>query len=50
MHGDFRPGSLLIAPDGEVRAVLDWELWTVGDITADLGWLTATWASADVIG
>ncbi|MEZ7238714.1 phosphotransferase family protein [Rhodococcus sp. GXMU-t2271] len=50
VHGDFRPGNLLIGPDGEVRAVLDWELWTVGDVLADLGWLTATWASADVIG
>ncbi|ETT24591.1 putative phosphotransferase [Rhodococcus aetherivorans] len=50
VHGDFRPGNLLIGTDGQVRAVLDWELWTIGDVMADLGWLTATWASADVIG
>ncbi|NDK88809.1 phosphotransferase family protein [Gordonia desulfuricans] len=50
VHGDFRPGNLLITPDGEVAAVLDWELWTVGDVLADLGWLVASWSSADVFG
>lgn len=49
-HGDFRPGNLLIGPDGTVRAVLDWELWTVGDVLADIGWLTAAWTSAEPFG
>ncbi|WP_280401554.1 phosphotransferase family protein [Nocardia carnea] len=49
-HGDFRPGNLLIGPDGTVRAVLDWELWTVGDVMADIGWLTASWTSAEPFG
>ncbi|MGI5218868.1 phosphotransferase family protein [Nocardia sp. CA-290969] len=49
-HGDFRPGNLLIGPDGTVRAVLDWELWTVGDVMADIGWLTAAWTSAEPFG
>ncbi|MGA6205687.1 phosphotransferase family protein [Nocardia testacea] len=49
-HGDFRPGNLLIGPDGTVRAVLDWELWTVGDVLADIGWLAASWASAEPFG
>ncbi|NKY59103.1 phosphotransferase family protein [Nocardia flavorosea] len=49
-HGDFRPGNLLIGTDGNVRAVLDWELWTVGDVMADIGWLTTAWTSAEPFG
>jgi aminoglycoside phosphotransferase (APT) family kinase protein len=43
VHGDFRPGNLLYGPDGAVRAVLDWELASIGDPLVDLGWLLATW-------
>lgn len=42
-HGDYRPGNLAIAPDGAVRAIFDWELATLGDPLADLGWLVASW-------
>jgi aminoglycoside phosphotransferase (APT) family kinase protein len=42
-HGDFRPGNLAVGPDGKVRAVFDWELATLGDPLADLGWLIASW-------
>lgn len=42
-HGDYRLGNVLVAPSGRIKAVLDWELWTVGDPLADLGWLTAWW-------
>lgn len=42
-HGDFRLGNLAVAPDGRVRAVFDWELATLGDPLADLGWLIASW-------
>ncbi|MEU2257771.1 phosphotransferase family protein [Nocardia xishanensis] len=42
-HGDFRLGNMLVSAAGKVEAVLDWELWTVGDPLADLGWLTAWW-------
>lgn len=38
VHGDFRNGNLMIAPDG-VRGVLDWELVHLGDPREDLGWL-----------
>jgi aminoglycoside phosphotransferase (APT) family kinase protein len=41
VHGDFRNGNLIIAPDG-VRAVLDWELTHLGDPMEDLGWLCVT--------
>lgn len=43
VHGDFRPGNLSYDLDGEVLAVLDWELATLGEPLADLGWLIATW-------
>jgi aminoglycoside phosphotransferase (APT) family kinase protein len=42
-HGDFRLGNLAVGPDGRVRAVFDWELATLGDPLADLGWLVASW-------
>ncbi|MFV8166150.1 phosphotransferase family protein [Mycobacterium sp. 134] len=44
IHGDFRIGNMLVTPTGAIKAVLDWELWTVGDPLADLGWLAAWWA------
>ena len=43
-HGDFRLGNLAVAPDGRVRAVFDWELASLGDPLADLGWIVASWA------
>jgi aminoglycoside phosphotransferase (APT) family kinase protein len=43
VHGDFRLGNLAVGPDGRVRAVFDWELATLGDPLADLGWLLASW-------
>ncbi|MFJ9174377.1 phosphotransferase family protein [Streptomyces sp. NPDC102360] len=43
VHGDFRPGNLSFGPDGTVVAVFDWELATLGDPLADLGWLVSTW-------
>ena len=43
VHGDFRNGNLIIGPDG-IRAVLDWELATLGDPMRDLGWIcTPSW-------
>lgn len=43
VHGDFTTNNLLMAPDGEVAAILDWELWTLGDPIADLAWLGIWW-------
>ena len=34
---------MILGPDGELRAVLDWELATLGDTLADLGWLISSW-------
>ena len=43
VHGDFRLGNMICGPDGTIRAVLDWELATLGDPMADLGWLLSSW-------
>jgi aminoglycoside phosphotransferase (APT) family kinase protein len=43
VHGDFRTGNLMIAPEG-LHGVLDWELVHRGDPRQDLGWLcTKAW-------
>jgi aminoglycoside phosphotransferase (APT) family kinase protein len=45
VHGDFRLGNMICAPDtGEIRAVLDWELATLGDPLIDLSWMLSSWA------
>ena len=51
IHGDFRAGNLMFAPDAPARvmAILDWEMATVGDPLADLGYLTATYAERDSV-
>jgi aminoglycoside phosphotransferase (APT) family kinase protein len=41
VHGDYRLDNVVVGPDGVVRAVLDWELATLGDPLADLGLLLA---------
>ncbi|HWQ87176.1 phosphotransferase family protein [Brevundimonas sp.] len=44
VHGDFRLDNLILAPDAaEVRAVLDWELSTLGDPMADFSYLLIAW-------
>ncbi|GAB3029084.1 phosphotransferase family protein [Mycobacterium bourgelatii] len=37
IHGDFRLGNML-AMGAQICAVIDWEIWTVGDPRIDLGW------------
>jgi aminoglycoside phosphotransferase (APT) family kinase protein len=44
VHGDYRLGNCITSPSGEVAAVLDWEICTLGDPLADVGYLLATWA------
>ncbi len=44
VHGDYRLGNMLIDPrSGDVLAVLDWELCTLGDPLADFGYLLNNW-------
>jgi aminoglycoside phosphotransferase (APT) family kinase protein len=44
VHGDFRLGNLMFAAPLHLAAVLDWEMATVGDPLADLGYCTAMWS------
>lgn len=37
VHGDFRLGNLL-AVGADITAVIDWEIWSVGDPRVDVGW------------
>ena len=45
VHGDYRLGNTMFAPGAPARlaAIFDWELATIGDPLADVGYLTATY-------
>jgi len=46
LHGDCHLANLLFCEDtGEVKAIIDWEMSTIGDPLLDLGWVIATWPS-----
>jgi aminoglycoside phosphotransferase (APT) family kinase protein len=49
VHGDYRLGNVMVADESPARlvAIFDWELSTIGDPLADVGYLTVTWAQAD---
>lgn len=49
VHNDFRFDNVVLSADDppHVRAVLDWELATVGDPLMDLGGALAYWVQAD---
>lgn len=48
VHGDYRLGNVFFASESPARlvAVLDWELSTIGDPLADVGYLSATYTDA----
>ena len=46
VHGDYRLGNFIVA-GGKIQAVLDWELCTLGDPLADLGYLLNTWMAPE---
>ncbi|MET0577072.1 MAG: phosphotransferase family protein, partial [Ilumatobacteraceae bacterium] len=44
-HGDYRFGNVLTDPTtGRIAAVLDWELCTLGDPLADVGYVGVYWS------
>jgi aminoglycoside phosphotransferase (APT) family kinase protein len=48
VHGDYRLGNVMFAaPPLRLAAILDWELATIGDPLADVGYMTAMWSQAD---
>jgi aminoglycoside phosphotransferase (APT) family kinase protein len=44
VHGDYGLHNTMISPAGEVTAVLDWEIATLGDPLADLAYAVNGWA------
>lgn len=51
VHGDYRLDNCMVDDAGEVIAVLDWEICTLGDPLADLGVLMVYWSEpSDSIG
>jgi aminoglycoside phosphotransferase (APT) family kinase protein len=48
VHGDYRLGNTMFAPAAPARlvSIFDWELATIGDPLADVGYLVATYAQA----
>jgi aminoglycoside phosphotransferase (APT) family kinase protein len=40
LHGDYRLGNMQFVGD-RVAAIIDWEIWSVGDPRTDLAWLLA---------
>jgi len=48
VHGDYRLGNTIFAPGAPARlaAVLDWEMATIGDPLADIGYLCMMWSEA----
>lgn len=48
IHGDYHLANVMYRHDsGELAAIVDWELTTIGDPLLDLGWLLATWPEGD---
>ena len=49
VHGDYRLGNTIFAPGAPARlaAVLDWEMATIGDPLADVGYLCMMWTEAE---
>lgn len=43
VHGDYRMDNCMMGHDGDVAAVLDWELCTLGDVLADVAGMAMWW-------
>jgi len=50
VHGDYRLDNCMLGPDGQISAVLDWEICTLGDPLADVGLLMVYWNDPDDTG
>jgi aminoglycoside phosphotransferase (APT) family kinase protein len=49
VHGDYRLGNTMYAPQAPARlaAIFDWEMATIGDPLADVGYLCTMWIDRD---
>ena len=47
VHGDYRLGNMILdaTNQGRVRAILDWEMCTLGDPLSDLGYTLGYWGN-----
>ncbi len=43
VHGDYRLDNVVVDDDGQVVAILDWEICTLGDPLADVGTMLCYW-------
>ena len=51
VHGDYKLDNVMFAQHAPASliAIFDWEMATIGDPLADLGWLMHTWGAPDVV-
>jgi aminoglycoside phosphotransferase (APT) family kinase protein len=47
VHGDYGTHNVMFGADSTIAAVVDWEIATLGDPMADLGYSMNAWAQAD---
>ncbi|MFN2544879.1 MAG: phosphotransferase family protein [Actinomycetota bacterium] len=49
VHGDYKLDNVIYAPDPPARllSIFDWEMSTIGDPLADMGWLLSYWRDPD---
>ena len=49
VHGDYRLGNTMLAadPPAQLIAIVDWEMATIGDPLADVGYMMINWTQAD---
>ncbi len=53
VHGEYRSGNFLYDSEGNIRAILDWEMWHLGDPLEDLAWTLNplwSWPNASLVG
>lgn len=50
VHGDYRLGNMITGADMHIAAVLDWELCTLGDPLADVGYMINHWVTPGEVG
>lgn len=49
IHGDYHIGNGIFGEDGGLRAVVDWEMATLGDPLVDLGRILISWPDGDAV-
>jgi aminoglycoside phosphotransferase (APT) family kinase protein len=50
VHGDYRLDNLIVGDDLQIRAVVDWEMATLGDPLADVGLMLVYWDLVSSVG